>query len=866
MNGFFTQEKLNSFVTKVKTPLQECNSCGLHLSCKNPKIKVSGKGEMGILLVGGFPSDDDDNLGIPFSDRAGIEFSSILKMYGVDINRDCWKTYACLCTSKKDPTENQIQACKHNLKATIQTLKPKFIWVMGSISVKSFFGIDFNSDMNLWRGQCIPDQKYNAWLLPIFEPKSLIHYQKDPNFLSQYNRDIKNAVVATNKKAPTFVDPQSKVKVITDFTEICNKIQYFNFNRMIFDYETTGLKPYRAGHKIVSIAFSNPIETVSFPFDKGIFTLRELEIIRNLWIAKLKDPNISKVAHNFKYEEEWSQVILETPVINWEWCTMTNAHILDNRRGSTGLNFQLYSNFGIRPYDSYIDPFKKEIGNGLNRMLQADTYKLCLYGGIDSAGTQMLFDKQRIEFERKGDGLNRARAFFHEGLQSLSVIERNGFPVSEEYYARTSTVLSDTLCKIKGDISQDPIYKKFEKEYYHEPDIQSNDDLKIIVYKYLKADERKTDKGNLITDKSVLEKINHPFTNNIREYRRYKHISDFVNNMVKFSYKGKVHGSFDLNMAISYRSNASNPNLTNINVRDEVAKRFCRSGFIASESCRLLSSDFSGVEVSMGACIHKDPKMIEYLTCPTTDMHRDCACDIWCLPSEEIAKMIRFYAKNCWTFPQFYGDWFKSCAESLWENVIGGGLKTNSGMLVIDHLLQNTNIRHFDDFVEHCKEIERIFWQERFKVYDQWKKDINDFYRRNGYIESPLGFRYTGVISRKDASNYIIQGLGFHVLLWTINKVIAEIKKREMKSQTVCEIHDDQIHNSPENEWEDLIKIIDFYGTIEIRKQFEWISVPLKIEHELTGIGGCWTDKEPIVRKDGIWYFDRKTGLVPVKG
>lgn len=863
MNGFFDTKKIQTFQTEHKTQLQECDSCGLHRNCRSPRMPVSGKGEMGILLVGEFPSVDDDMLGSQFVDGAGKEFSSILRQSGIDINRDCWKTNAVQCCPMKDykisdPTEMQIQACHRYLLDTVAKLKPKFIWVMGSIAIKSFFGKDFNTDVNLWRGLCIPDQEYGAWLLPMFEPASLIKQAKDINFLSQYNRDVRNAVSATAKKAPSFVDPMNKVKIVTDFTEIKDLLHYFNSNRMVFDYETTGLKPYKKGHRIVSISFATPTQTISFPFDKGIFTRDELSTIENSWTSLLVNPNIGKVAHNLKFENEWSAIILNMDIANWEWCTMTNAHILDNRRHFTSLNFQAYCNFGIRPYDQYIDAYKKETDNGLNRMLQADTRKLLEYGGMDSAITQMLFDKQVVEFSRKGEKLNNARRFFHEGLQSLSCIELNGFPIDEEYYAKTSTILSNTSSKIVKEIEGDVLYKKFEKLNYRPPDIQSSKDLNIIIYDYLKTDERRTEKNNLVSDKGVLETIDHPFTKNILQYRRYKKISDFVDSMVKLGYNGAVHGTFDLNHAISMRGNAHSPNLQNINVRDEVAKRFCRSGFRSSFGNRILESDFSSIEVTIGNAYHKDPMMTKYLTDPNSDMHRDCACDIWKLPPEEVTKMVRFYAKNCWTFPQFYGDWYKSCAEALWENVIKGGLKINSGITVLEHLLQNTNIRNFNDFVEHCKEVESVFWGERFKVYDQWKKDINEFYRKHGYIESFLGFKFTGNISRKDASNYVIQGTSFHMLLWTLNQVIPEIKKRGLKSKAVCQIHDSQIYDVPNDEFENLISIIENYGTIKIREQFEWINVPLKIEHEITGIDGVWTDKEAIVKRNGIWYFERK--------
>ena len=74
--------------------------------------------------------------------------------------------------------------------------------------------------------------------------------------------------------------------------------------------------------------------------------------------------------------------------------------------------------------------------------------------------------------------------------------------------------------------------------------------------------------------------------------------------------------------------------------------------------------DFSGAEVITASSYNKDPNLINYLYPENPDdagdMHRDNAADIWCTTAKNVSKKVRFYAKNCWTFPQFYGDWYGS--------------------------------------------------------------------------------------------------------------------------------------------------------------------------------------------------------------
>jgi hypothetical protein len=167
---------------------------------------------------------------------------------------------------------------------------------------------------------------------------------------------------------------------------------------------------------------------------------------------------------------------------------------------------------------------------------------------------------------------------------------------------------------------------------------------------------------------------------------------------------------------------------------------------------------------------HKDPTFIAYLLDKFTDMHRDQALDIWKLNREDLvneefdkeqngkAKKVRFYAKNLWTFAQFYGDWYDSCARNLWETCIEKEkLVLPSGITLLEHCNAN-GLYCVEDLIEHCKGVEYRLWNEKFPVYTKWKKNISDFYKKNGFIETYFGFRFIGYMDRKQCTNYPIQG------------------------------------------------------------------------------------------------------------
>ena len=88
-----------------------------------------------------------------------------------------------------------------------------------------------------------------------------------------------------------------------------------------------------------------------------------------------------------KMEDTWENVINGITVKNWVWDTMQATHVLDNRKGITGLKFQVYVNFGVVEYDGEIEEYLKgdpKNANSVNRVFEADPKKLRLYCGLDA--------------------------------------------------------------------------------------------------------------------------------------------------------------------------------------------------------------------------------------------------------------------------------------------------------------------------------------------------------------------------------------------------------------------------------------------------------------------------------------------------
>ena len=149
--------------------------------------------------------------------------------------------------------------------------------------------------------------------------------------------------------------------------------------------------------------------------------------------------------------------------------------------------------------------------------------------------------------------------------------------------------------------------------------------------------------------------------------------------------KGILHPQFNLHNVISYRSSSDSPNFQNMPKRDKEIMKIVRSAIYPRRGNMLMEVDFSGLEVSIAACYHKDPVMMKYLTSDHSDMHGDMAQQIFLikdfnrdLPEH---KNLRQAAKNGFVFPQFYGDYYKNNAIGLcqWVSLPQTTWKTGQG-------------------------------------------------------------------------------------------------------------------------------------------------------------------------------------------
>jgi hypothetical protein len=360
---------------------------------------------------------------------------------------------------------------------------------------------------------------------------------------------------------------------------------------------------------------------------------------------------------------------------------------------------------------------------------------------------------------------------FHEGTIALSKIEHDGMKIDTDYLHETIRDIDIIISRLSSDLREGKdckeVYKTWKKRYGLKTNIGSKEQLGVILFDELKVKGgTKTKTNRWKADKDALEDIKMPFVQKFLELEKIKKArSTYLGGLLRETdANGFLHPSFNLNIVATYRSSVDSPNTQNIPIREPDIAALIRPCFIPRSIRRQICElDFSGAEVKVSACYNKDPNLLRYIKDKTTDMHRDMAMECYALELDQITKLIRYCAKNKFVFPQFYGDWFFSCAQSLWYAINKMKLKTAQGVPLKKHL-RSCGIRGLGildpsieprpgTFIYHIKSVEKKFWEERFRVYSQWKWDWWNTYIKNGYFDMYTGFRCSRLMDKKQERN-----------------------------------------------------------------------------------------------------------------
>ena len=314
--------------------------------------------------------------------------------------------------------------------------------------------------------------------------------------------------------------------------------------------------------------------------------------------------------------------------------------------------------------------------------------------------------------------------------------------------------------------------QSIEKEVFnyakHEFNISSTKQLADVLFTEMGLKPiRKTKKG-YSTDMEVLNKLKtqHPIIPLILEYRElFKLKTTYIDALPPLIRKetGRVHTHFRQALTATGRLSSINPNLQNIPIKTERGRKI-RKAFIAPPGKKIISADYSQIELRILAHITEDPALCSAFK-KDLDIHKATASEIYSIPIEEVTADLRRSAKAI-NFGLIYGQGSYTLSESL-------GISVSEA---------NEIIRNY--FI-------------RFKKVKEYMDSIVQLAHKQGYVETLLGRRR--VIRELSSSRFHNKKWGERVAINTPIQgaasdlvKIAMIKLRNsLYSPLLLQIHDE---------------------------------------------------------------------------
>ena len=223
----------------------------------------------------------------------------------------------------------------------------------------------------------------------------------------------------------------------------------------------------------------------------------------------------------------------------------------------------------------------------------------------------------------------------------LARMEARGVRLDVPYLEEMGESVRDRMATLKAEV-----FRHAGQEF----NLNSPPQLREILYDQLGLQPgKKTPKGELSTDASVLEKLRdaHPIVDALLSWRELDKLnSTYLEALPRLvdPKDGRLHTSFNQTVAATGRLSSSNPNLQNIPVRSELGRQIRRAFIPGADDQVLLVADYSQIELRILAHLSGDTGLREAFD-SGLDIHAATAATVFDLPPEHVDAEMRRRAK-----------------------------------------------------------------------------------------------------------------------------------------------------------------------------------------------------------------------------
>lgn len=515
---------------------------------------------------------------------------------------------------------------------------------------------------------------------------------------------------------------------------------------------------------------SNPIEDGGFNFNPKL-TLQQIPLATLVALLDplLKDETILKIGHNLKYD---MQVLRQHGLVFHSYDdTMLLSFALAAGQHGHGLDELVSLHLGHKMIS-----YDEVTGTGKSRITfdRVDLDKATAYAAEDADFSLRLwhFLKPQIAAQHVTRVYERIERPL---VPVIAAMESTGIQINADLLRQQSYNLSIRLQKLEGEIHQ-LAGLSFN--------VGSPKQLGDILFgKMGLPGGSKGKTGAYSTASDVLEPLaeaGHEIAIKVLEWRGIAKLrstyTDALPDQVS-SKTGRIHTSFSLVGAATGRLSSTDPNLQNIPIRTEDG-RAIREAFVAANGYKLLSVDYSQIELRLAAET-ADIKALIQAFHEGVDIHALTASQVFGIPLADLSAERRRAAKAI-NFGIIYG-------------ISGFGLSKQIGISPGE---ANEFIRAYLD---------------RFHELRDWMQTTKEFAHQRGYVETLFGRRiYINGIQDKNpvrragaeraAINAPLQGAAADIMKRAMIRVGPALKTANLKAKLLLQVHDELVFEVPDAE------------------------------------------------------------------
>lgn len=519
--------------------------------------------------------------------------------------------------------------------------------------------------------------------------------------------------------------------------------------------------------------------------------------------AVLEDPTIRKTAQNAKFDT----LVLRRHGVNLEgvdFDTVLASYVLDPARRSHSLDVVAMEFLG-RATTSY----EQLCGRG-QAQLPFDIVPVECARAFACENSDITLQLRDV-LEKRLTALELMQLFCDIELALVAVLaemEWTGISIDLEWFQS----LKERFQRERKRV-EEAIWEEAGERF----NINSNQQLRVILFEKLNLPIRKRTPTGASTDVSVLQELadeGHRLPTLLMEYRELAKLeSTYLDTLpaLVHALDGRLHTSYNQTVAATGRLSSSDPNLQNIPVRRELG-RDIRRGFIPRTGWQLFTADYSQIELRLLAHLSQDEAFLHAFR-NGVDIHCQTAAIIFGVDPNDVASEMRSRAKTI-NFATIYGQ----------------GPHALSRQLKLSHAEAKDFIeRYFARFPGVREYLDRMVSLARERGY------VETIFKRRRYVPELQDRNFNiRAFGERVATNAPIQGSAADLIKIAMIRVHHALKARQLESKLLLQVHDELVFECPPNELGPLRELVKTE-----MEQAAILSVPLVVD---LGAGANWLE------------------------